>query len=242
MREQLEVLVSLQELDREIKTKKESKEEFLEEIRAREEEMETKRSDGGGLRSAWMEKDQLRQDKERTLQEESRKASDKRMRMSQIKSIKELQALQREIDQVKQGNSQLEETLIGIMEELEIRSAALKEKEEELETLDQGWKGRREELEAQIAKIDKGVTEVLRLREETAARLNGDLIGRYEMIFSRRGGVAVVEVSDGICSGCHMNIPPQLWNEVIRSDKVNLCPSCHRILYYTPPVSGNPSA
>jgi hypothetical protein len=164
------------------------------------------------------------------------------MRMSQIKSIKELQALQREIDQIKQGNSQLEEALIGVMEELEIRSAALKEKKEELETLDQGWKGRREELETQVAEIDKGVTEVLRLREETAARLNEDLIGRYELIFSHRGGVAVVKVSDGICSGCYMNIPPQLWNEVIRSDKVNLCPSCHRILYYTPPVSGNPSA
>ncbi|NIO11650.1 MAG: hypothetical protein GTO40_27980 [Deltaproteobacteria bacterium] len=34
-----------------------------------------------------------------------------------------------------------------------------------------------------------------------------------------------------------MNIPPQLWNEIIRSEKINLCPSCHRILYYNPPVS-----
>jgi hypothetical protein len=60
------------------------------------------------------------------------------------------------------------------------------------------------------------------------------LITRYELIFARRGGTAVVEVTGGICQGCYMNIPPQLWNEIIRSEKVNLCPSCQRILYYKP--------
>jgi predicted nucleic acid-binding Zn-ribbon protein len=46
--------------------------------------------------------------------------------------------------------------------------------------------------------------------------------------------MAVVEVTGGICQGCYMNIPPQLWNEIIRSEKINLCPSCQRILYYKP--------
>jgi len=61
-------------------------------------------------------------------------------------------------------------------------------------------------------------------------------MGQYELIFARRGGKAVVAVSDGICKECHMNIPPQLWNEIIRNDKLNLCPNCHRILYYKLPV------
>jgi uncharacterized protein len=44
-----------------------------------------------------------------------------------------------------------------------------------------------------------------------------------------------VQVTGGICQGCYMNIPPQLWNEIIRSEKVNLCPSCQRILHYKTP-------
>jgi predicted nucleic acid-binding Zn-ribbon protein len=60
------------------------------------------------------------------------------------------------------------------------------------------------------------------------------LITRYELIFARRGGTAVVEATGGICHGCYMNIPPQLWNEIIKSEKVNLCPSCQRILYHKP--------
>jgi hypothetical protein len=31
-----------------------------------------------------------------------------------------------------------------------------------------------------------------------------------------------------------MNIPPQLWNEIIRSDKMIVCPSCQRIFYHKP--------
>ncbi|MGH7828550.1 MAG: C4-type zinc ribbon domain-containing protein [Candidatus Binatia bacterium] len=34
-----------------------------------------------------------------------------------------------------------------------------------------------------------------------------------------------------MCQGCYMNIPPQLWNEILKNERLNLCPSCHRILY-----------
>ena len=72
------------------------------------------------------------------------------------------------------------------------------------------------------------------IQELIAANLARDLVSRYELIFSRRGGTAVVEVAGGICQGCFMNIPPQLGNEIIRSDKIHLCPSCQRIVYVKP--------
>ncbi len=31
-----------------------------------------------------------------------------------------------------------------------------------------------------------------------------------------------------------MNIPPQMGNEIIRSDKIHNCPSCQRIVYVKP--------
>jgi len=46
----------------------------------------------------------------------------------------------------------------------------------------------------------------------------------------------VVAVSSAICQACYMNIPPQLWNDVLRNERVNLCPSCQRILFYNPPA------
>jgi hypothetical protein len=239
LREQIEILASLQNVDREIKEKNGAKQVLLEEIRKREDELKMKRNAVTQLRAEWKEKDKLRQEKEHLLQDEGRKTMEKRMRMNRIKNIRELQALQHEVDQIKQANSQIEEELIGILEDLEARASMLKEKDEEISGLEQAWGGQKAGLEARVAEIDKEVAQTSAGRQTIAAQLNGDLIQRYEMIFSRRGGMAVVAISDGICQGCFMNIPPQLSNEIRKSERLHLCPSCHRILYYKPTVSND---
>ena len=239
MREQIETLAALQNVDREIREKNGAKQVLLEEIRKREEDLKLKRDEVKQLRAEWLEKEKVRREKENLLQDEGRKATDKRMRMNRIKNIRELQALQHEVDQIKQANTQLEEELIGVMEDLEARTSILRERDAELSGLESAWGEQKAGLEAQAAQIEKEVAQTSAGRQSIAAQLNGDLIQRYEMIFSRRGGMAVVAVSDGICQGCFMNIPPQLSNEIRKSERLHLCPSCHRILFYKPTLSND---
>jgi len=42
----------------------------------------------------------------------------------------------------------------------------------------------------------------------------------------------VVEVRSGICQGCRMRVPPQLFNQIQRNAEVILCPSCQRMLFW----------
>ena len=237
MREQIEILASLQNVDRDIKDKNLAKRVLTDEIKKREEEIALKKSEVARLKAEWTEKEKARREKDATLQDEARKATDKRMRMTRIKNIRELQALQHEVDQIKMQNSLTEEELIAIMEDVEARGSVLHEREEELKTLEQAWNEQKSALEAQVVEIDKQVADAASGRQSIASRLNGDLIGRYETIFRARGGTAVVGVTDGICQGCYMNIPPQLANEIRRNERLNLCPSCHRILFYKPAES-----
>ena len=239
MREQIEILALLQNVDREIKEKNGAKQVLMEEIRKREEDLKLKRSEVAQLKAEWKEKDKLRQEKEHLLQDEGRKTTDKRMRMNRIKNIRELQALQHEVDQIKQANALLEEDLIGVLEDLEARTSILRERDEELSGLESAWGEQKAGLEAQVAQLENEVAETSVGRQSIAAQLEGDLIQRYEMIFSRRGGMAVVAIADGICQGCFMNIPHQLSNEIRKSERLHLCPSCHRILYYKPTVSND---
>lgn len=239
MRNQIEVLAALQGVDREIQEKNRAKGILLAEIQRVEEEIKAKRAEIDLLRTEWVEKDRTRSEKERMLQEEGRKAAEKRMRMNRVKNLKELQALQREIDQIKQSNAQLEEELIPLLEELEGQATSVKVKEEELARLE-GQRGEKtREMKAQVVETEQAIAEATKTRLAIASQVNGELIERYELIFSRRGGMAVVAVSEGTCQGCYMNIPPQLWNEIIKSERLNLCPSCHRILYYKPTVPTN---
>jgi predicted nucleic acid-binding Zn-ribbon protein len=131
----------------------------------------------------------------------------------------------------------LEEELIALMEAIDAIKADMQAKQEEMAQMQQEWQKKQEEMQAQISGIDLAVSEAASRRKTIASQVAGDLISRYELIFARRGGTAVVEVTGGICQGCYMNIPPQLWNEIIKSEKVTLCPSCQRILYYKPAVA-----
>jgi len=231
---QIEILASLQTVDREIKEQTGIKRVLLGELETKEKEIQAKKREIDALTAVYAEKEKLRSAKDRVLQDEGKKATDKRMRMNRIKNIKELQALQREIEQTRQANGELEEELIKIMQEQDLIRSTIQSKEAEMATMQDEWQKKQQALESQISGIDQAVSEAATRRQTIASKVTRDLISRYELIFSRRGGTAVVEVASGICQGCYMNIPPQLSNEIVRSDKVHLCPSCQRILYVKP--------
>jgi uncharacterized protein len=231
---QIEMLAALQLVDREIKQQTGVKQGLLAELEAKEREIHAKQREAETLAAACAALEKSRAEKDRVFQEESKKAVDKRMRMNRIKNVKELQALQREIDQAKQANGDLEEEIIKLMQEIDGLKAQIKTKEAETVALQGEWQKKQEALQGQISRIDKAVSEAAARRQTIASQLANDLISRYELLFSRRGGTAVVEVSGGICQGCYMNIPPQLGNEIIKNEKLHLCPSCQRILYVKP--------
>ena len=234
MQAQIEILASLQTVDREIREQTGRKQRLLEELRVTERQIQAKKGEIDALSAAWSEREKLRVEKDRAFQDEGKKAMDKRMRMNRIKNAKELQALQREIELMRLGNGELEEELIKIMQEIDAIRAQIQAKESEMEAMQEDWRKKQDELQVEINGIDAAVTEASTRRESIASQVTGDLISRYELIFSRRGGTAVVEVAGGICQGCYMNLPPQLWNEIIRNEKVHLCPSCQRILFVKP--------
>ena len=106
---QIEILASLQTIDREIKEHTGKKQGLLSELETKEKEIRAKKGEIDVLGTSFSEKEKLRSEKDRLFQDEGKKAMDKRMRMNRIKNAKELQALQREIDQMRQGNGELEE-------------------------------------------------------------------------------------------------------------------------------------
>ncbi|NJL58289.1 MAG: hypothetical protein HC887_00235 [Desulfobacteraceae bacterium] len=52
----------------------------------------------------------------------------------------------------------------------------------------------------------------------------------YLKVRQRVGNLAVASVSNAVCSGCNMNIPAQLYNELHRFDSLRYCPFCRRII------------
>ena len=164
MHAQIEILASLQTVDREIKEQTGLKQGLLTELQAKEKEIQTKKREISLLTAACAEKEKLRLEKDRVPQDEGRKATDKRMRMNRIKNIKELQALQREIEQMRESNGDLEEELIKIMQDIDALKAQMQTKESEMAAMRDYYVAQLEryagDREAAVQLLSVGVTPV----------------------------------------------------------------------------------
>ncbi len=171
MRAQIEVLAALQIIDREIREHAAVKQGLLGELQEKQRLIQERKQEIEALTAACAVKEKLRLEKDKLLHDETQKATDKRMRMNRIKNVKELQALQREIDQIRQANSEAEEELLNMMVEIDGLKGEIKAKQETLLAAQQDWQQKQEGLQAQIAGIEQAV-EKASIRRQRIARRN----------------------------------------------------------------------
>ena len=162
------------------------------------------------------------------------KVKDRRMRITRIRNEKELGLARREVDQLKDEQGVVETELLQAMEQVQASGAKLKGIEDEISSLETAMATEAAELRARIAELAGQIEGERHRREALIGTVDGELRRRYELIFSRRDGVAVVQIRSGTCQGCHMHVPPQLFNLIQRNEQVILCPNCQRMLYWRP--------
>lgn len=154
-------------------------------------------------------------------------------RIKKIKTNKEYLALQREIDLAKKRKADIEEQLLSIMDRIEKKGS---EKERIQKSFDADrviLDEKKEKLLSQMRELEAVVAEYKGQDEKLRKIVDPSLLSKYDRIRQNKKGIAIVECADGVCKGCHMHIPPQLYNELVRGDKMIHCPACQRILFIT---------
>ena len=142
----------------------------------------------------------------------------------------EYEALQKEIGDVKKANADLEEHILKEMETLEGLEAEVKEKENTLNEKEKEYDKIIDIYNRKISEITKAYEIKKQDKKKMVSLINPEILTLYERI-RRRNGVVLVQARNELCTGCNMNIPPQLFNEVLTSKRMIQCPNCHRILY-----------
>lgn len=178
------------------------------------------------------ELDKERRRKEKELDAEKEQIKKVEAKLCEVKTNKEYQAILKEIETARAANDRTEEEILLLLERIEelkkdyeaaTKKLAKREKEAAEET---------KALEKEIKTVDSVVTELRQDREQLLKYVSGDLRARYNMLIEKRGGIAVVNLRNGTCLGCFINIPPQLFIEATKNCEVITCPSCNRIFFY----------
>lgn len=225
-------LAELQSLDRVRREKLKTVEELEAEIAQLEREIRERRETTEAATAELAEAEAKRRELEATLESEGSKMKDRRMRLNRVRNEKELMALRHEIEVGKEANQQVEEQALSVLERIDELTATKQQAQEALTKSEGDAAARIENGRARIADLRAEIEGARAGRESLASALDPQLLRRYEQIFEKRAGVAVVEARGGICTGCHRNLPPQFYNELQRNEDVRSCPSCHRILFW----------
>lgn len=161
---------------------------------------------------------------------------DRQSKMMQVQTGREQTALLKEIEDAKKNAKENEERIMAIMLSIEKLTTQVTEEKNLLKGEKELVAEETEKVRANIEVINKGKKEKDIERNDQAGKIKAGTLRKYDTLRQRRNGLAVINVVDGVCQGCFMAIPPQLFNRLLRGDELFDCPTCQRMIHYVRPV------
>ncbi|MBI3302102.1 MAG: hypothetical protein HYZ72_08520 [Deltaproteobacteria bacterium] len=237
MATQIDLLAALQEIDQRLHQKEHTLQELRQQVAAIIAQIETREREAEEQQQRISELEARHRAAERQLREEEEKIKEKRVRLNRIRNERELQAMRREIDMMKEANGKLEDDALMLLEQIEQEKTRLVQTRAQIDALKARIDQETAQAEARITTLEEETRQERSERDKIVRSVDADLCTRYERIFARRGGLAVVEIRAGTCQGCHMHIPPHMGNQIRSNVQQNTgvifhCPHCGRILYW----------
>ena len=235
MQKQLQLLRDLQEMDTEKKVVETERQAGLDEQQVLKAELDHLQqmvdSLAGEISVLESEKAELVSTK--LLEQENVERSESRL--PQIKTQKEYVAVLKEVDTAKKLFKDLQANIDAKDEILLSLKADKEEKDGELTTNSEQADARCAEVDASMVAVNKKLALMERQRGALLEELPKNLRKRYELLMSRRAGLAIVEARGGACLGCHMHLPPQMFNSLYVVKEIQSCPQCSRLLFVEAP-------
>jgi predicted nucleic acid-binding Zn-ribbon protein len=232
LREEIARLMSLQSIDRELRELEQTLSSIAGKVDSLRQETESYRTELTRLTEEEQHSAIERRRIEKEIAEGEARMRNKRMRMNQVRSDKESLAVSHELDALRENNQRLESELLALMEAADPRTARSQELGALIEAKAAELSAAEKDIAAQVEDLKVSIAKQKVDRDLMSRDIAPPLLQRYEMIFSRRAGLAVSEARDGACQGCRMKLPPQLFNEIQKHLQIHFCPNCQRILYF----------
>ncbi len=229
---ELKSLIALQTCDSRIKNILDKKEEAPLKIQRFEEELKFIEKQLEEVNNLFESCKQGKRRAEREVEELEARVEKSNTKLSNIRSNKEYTAALKEIDDLKEERSRLEDQVLGFMEEIELLETRHHESEKERNEFISNFEKERESIQNELKSLDAELGELKKDRIRICQDIDETLLKKYDFLIEHKGGLAITSVIKGVCQACHLGIPPQKFNELIRGEELMRCPNCMRIIYW----------
>ncbi len=230
MQESLRALLELQKTDQDLHELEQYKVDIpnqLETMETVQSEAETRLTD---QETKVADIDKNRRQYERDLQAAQEQIKKYQGQLYSVKTNKEYDALQAEIQAHKNRISELEDAILQLISDAETEQEALETIRGETESLIERFSEERTTLQSRLSAVDEDVAVKMDERKRMAIRVENQVLKVYDRIRRNLRGMTVVPVKKGACSGCFHVIPLQVVMQIRQGRKLVSCESCGRIL------------
>jgi predicted nucleic acid-binding Zn-ribbon protein len=230
LKNRLDLLEQLQEIDLQVDVKKSSQNNLQAEMNGIARALDDAREGHARLqtRAVQLEKDKVELEASHAAELENIHRSETNMK--EIKTNKEYQAVGREIAAARKQVAELEEQVLQKITQLDELNNEIAASQSSLAELEQNTEQRRSDKQGEIDRVLQDIGADSQRREVITKELPANLMKRYDSLRIQRRGQAIAIARDGFCQGCNMHLPPQLYNSLFKCEELITCPHCQRML------------
>ncbi len=173
------------------------------------------------------------------IENDAQKVKKSKNKLMMVENTKEYHAMMREMDTMEKMNRMREEersNLLADLSDLEGRKDAL---QKDIDALSESISSQQANLDQELAEKRARLAELDKDKRKASEAVPAPILTRYNFIRDRIPNPVIVPVSEGVCKGCHVVIPPQTFIDLQKGEQILSCPNCLRIIFWERHFSGN---
>ena len=183
-----------------------------------------------GLKLDAIGREQLRVEHEVDSLAQKSAAEERRLYDGSIVNTKELESLQREIENLKKRRGDREDELLGMMEEREQLEASAAEARVESDRLRTSSDAAAVSAREELSHIETELVALTAKREDIVPTIDAELVELYDDLRAQKKGIGVAELVDGVCQGCHEKLSAMEMDRIKHAEGIRRCEHCRRIV------------
>ena len=167
-----------------------------------------------------------------SIENDESRLSSSQEKLMQAEKFREYDAGIRELESLERQSRDREEERAALKVERASQEENLRSMEADWSELKNELESQRQNLEQRLADSQKKLQDLEAKRAGVSTGIPSPVLRRYEFIRNRLRHPVIVPVEDGVCTGCHIAIPPQVFIDLQRGTQILSCPNCQRLIYW----------
>ena len=154
-----------------------------------------------------------------------------------VKSNKEYDALNFEIDHLKETISKSEIIILELEEEKENINKASESQQSEINDAAKMLDEKNTELQSTMSKTEEEESNLNKNRIKIVDQIENKFVATYNRLRKTKDGLGITNIMSSACGACYTQLPRQTVIEVKESIEIISCPNCSTYLFFDEELS-----